>query len=843
MISSKDDIYILEIDSVSGAHDGDYMVKAENASGSVQTSANLSVQAEENVNFVKTLEDVEIKEKTTLELDVEVTTEQPGAVKWYKDGEPITPASAEAPGSGAGSDDEGGVAKNYEFKSTGRKHSIVIKNATVHNEGEYVATIGEQECSCELTVVELPPEFVRKIEPVKATVGEEKAVFEVELSKGDAMPKWYKNGAEIELSDANKCQVKIDGKKQRLEIYNLETTDAGEFSCSIGDKKCEAKLEVEEPRVNFLAKLPETTESAVGQDVKITVQMTKETDKVEWLKNGEPLSFTESSTKYCVEKRGTTQAIIIKDASIADIAEYTCVAENVKTRTELELKAASKDEKEEKVEVTETSNKEQVCRKGQDMTFKVKLSGNQLQKPKVTWLFKGQEITSSERIVTCVSRTEASITVRQVENVDCGAYTVKISNSSSLVSVDFNLCIKDKPSAPRGPASVESKSDNSIELRWNCPESDGGATVTEYIVERREVTKKSWKQVGLTNQTWIEIKGLKKDSSYNFRVIAKNSVGCSQAFILEETYSGAADGSGMGSDVKTSKSASNLAASASSSAVASGAQAVKMSLPGSPGLSVKDVTSRSVTLQWTPPSNTGGVELTSYIIEKTLFSVASWEKVATVENTVTEYTVENLKEKGEYLFRVAAENEVGAGEAAKTDKICLKTNARPPSSPTAPLEISAVTPHSITVEWGAPESDGGAPLEGYKVAVRDAKRQMWMEVGRVSAEVQRLKVQDLSEGNEYFIRIFAKNEVGFSDPLENEEPFKVVRPADYKEEEEDKDAKADETPSLSFTTETLSSWMREAQMDANIQSYTKSSVLRRDEYFFRLWYYASKLFK
>ena len=33
------------------------------------------------------------------------------------------------------------------------------------------------------------------------------------------------------------------------------------------------------------------------------------------------------------------------------------------------------------------------------------------------------------------------------------------------------------------------------------------------------------------------------------------------------------------------------------------------------------------------------------------------------------------------------------------------------------------------------------------------------------------------EGNEYFIRIFAKNEVGFSDPLENEEPFKVVRPA------------------------------------------------------------------
>ena len=68
--------------------------------------------------------------------------------------------------------------------------------------------------------------------------------------------------------------------------------------------------------------------------------------------------------------------------------------------------------------------------------------------------------------------------------------------------------------------------------------------------------------------------------------------------------------------------------------------------------------------------------------------------------------------------------------------------------------------------------------------------------------------------------------------------------ADYNEEEAEEERKHDETPSLSFsTTETLSSWMREANVDADIQSYTKSSMLRRDEYFFRIWYYASKLFK
>jgi hypothetical protein len=37
----------------------------------------------------------------------------------------------------------------------------------------------------------------------------------------------------------------------------------------------------------------------------------------------------------------------------------------------------------------------------------------------------------------------------------------------------------------------------------------------------------------------------------------------------------------------------------------------------------------------------------------------------------------------------------------------------------------------------------------FQVAVRDAKRHMWMEVGRVSAEVQKLKVQELVVGH-YF---------------------------------------------------------------------------------------------
>ena len=55
--------------------------------------------------------------------------------------------------------------------------------------------------------------------------------------------------------------------------------------------------------------------------------------------------------------------------------------------------------------------------------------------------------------------------------------------------MNFKLAkpLSDKPSPPKGPANVEWRTDESVELKWQAPDSDGGAPVTDYIVERREV--------------------------------------------------------------------------------------------------------------------------------------------------------------------------------------------------------------------------------------------------------------------------------------------------------------------------------------------------------------------
>ncbi len=59
---------------------------------------------------------------------------------------------------------------------------------------------------------ELPPEFVRTLQSQKVTSGES-AGFEIELSKGDAVVKWFRNGQEIDATkEGERFQLQIDGK-------------------------------------------------------------------------------------------------------------------------------------------------------------------------------------------------------------------------------------------------------------------------------------------------------------------------------------------------------------------------------------------------------------------------------------------------------------------------------------------------------------------------------------------------------------------------------------------------------------------------------------------------------
>ena len=109
-------------------------------------------------------------------------------------------------------------------------------------------------------------------------------------------------------------------------------------------------------------------------------------------RDGKPLE--EQTEKYTVKKEGRKQSVVIRDAKIEDVAEYTCVAENVKTKTELELKGS-----EEKIETVVQEVKEQIATKGQETSYRVDFKKELHRKPSVKWMFNGKEVdVSSERV-------------------------------------------------------------------------------------------------------------------------------------------------------------------------------------------------------------------------------------------------------------------------------------------------------------------------------------------------------------------------------------------------------------------------------------------------------------
>ncbi|XP_011861803.1 PREDICTED: titin-like isoform X2 [Vollenhovia emeryi] len=1161
------------------------------------TSSNVIVRATKP-EFVKKLQDIEVKERDVAILEVEITS-QMADVTWRKDGELLTQSKGK-----------------LEFVKDGTVRKLFIRSASVHDEGEYTCALPDQECTAEVTVVELPPEIITKMQDT-TVAGGEKATFDIELTKGDALVRWFKDGQELQFSEH--VRLSIDGKRQKLKIYDTEVEDAGIYSCQVGDQTSSARLTVEEPEVDFIKKLPDVTLVPVNTDATFLIELSRADVPVTWLRKNETIDYTQSS-KYSIIDEGNIKKLIVKKCTTEDIAEYTATVANVKTSSRLKIEvietppriypdtlrkyktmkgddidiivrftakptptdewtvnghvlkkskriipsidecsavltirdAQEKDfgdynlqltnphgedsieinvivvqlpgapgipepleitdnsitlhwkkpdsdghssiieyilEYREKTETswskitetiiettyqltnlvadkeytfhvtavneagpgeasadtpylrisklsasepptvlealksiviglgevvtlscviggvptpritwlkdgeafedndityenhvakytirktTETSSStftvkaqndagmaETSCRlkiqespkitcdenlRNQRLTvgdhWKVEINLTGFPKPEVTWSINNTEITD-KRISIETKENTSIITIPSLVRDDTANYTVKASNEAGSSSMECHLRIIDKPSKPqgpvvakeirqdrvtiewrppiddggvelesytiekceankkvwtkvgdvdkevenfcaqklqqdvdylfrivaknavglsdplesepirtrtsfdtpgppRGPLQVFGMTKTSFTLKWESPENDGGTPITEYIVEMKEISKKAWKKIASTKGevTNVTISDLKTDTSYNFRITARNNVGAGPPYTAEEAIT-------VGKRPKIIKLTENSMYALLGIFPSTKIMVVKT--PPSCPLNVRaaNVTSKSVTLSWSPPFTTGGSELTGYVIEKKplIGKGARWTKVVTLDATTHQYCIENLKES-EFLFRVFAENSIGLSIPSNSEPVTLKTHANVPSPPTAPLEMRQIAANTMVIEWGRPESDGGASLEGYKIAIRDAKKTMWMEVGRVSADIQKLNIRDLQENHEYLVRIFARNEIGFSDHLESEEPFKIVPTSELSCVEPIAEAvDKGETASVSFSTENTSSWLREHNMDADIHSYARARLLGKDEYFFRIWHYAKKLFE
>ena len=83
------------------------------------------------------------------------------------------------------------------------------------------------------------------------------------------------------------------------------------------------------------------------------------------------------------------------------------------------------------------------------------------------------------------TKTGALLTIPKCKRSDTGRYNVSLTNSSGTVDISLKATVLSPPSAPYASISTKDMMGDSCVLQWGAPDDNGGADITNYIVERK----------------------------------------------------------------------------------------------------------------------------------------------------------------------------------------------------------------------------------------------------------------------------------------------------------------------------------------------------------------------
>jgi titin len=180
-----------------------------------------------------------------------------------------------------------------------------------------------------------------------------------------------------------------------------------------------------------------------------------------------------------------------------------------------------------------------------------------------------------------------------------------------------------------------------------------------------------------------------------------------------------------------------------------------------------------INLSWTPPSNTGGQDITGYKIEGSQLGNCTggapvdvaWTTLA-ASNSGTTYAHMGLMAGQNWIYQVSSITDTGTSTAAST--CAMATTMDKPDAPTA-LMADADGPSRIDLSWTAPQA--GAPaaddpsVTGYKIEYSMTGAAGWMDLKADTGSADTMYTDvGLLAGTERFYRVSAINATGTSGP-------------------------------------------------------------------------------
>uniref|UniRef100_A0A3B3WRJ1 Immunoglobulin like and fibronectin type III domain containing 1, tandem duplicate 3 n=1 Tax=Poecilia mexicana TaxID=48701 RepID=A0A3B3WRJ1_9TELE len=561
-------------------------------------------------------------------------------------------------------------AKKQDIQSLGKKNYIRNEGTVQHDTGIYIGDVEEANLSFSLPLVS-NVDFVIKIQEIKAEESDD-ALFECVLTHPLPKITWMRKG--VLLEDGEKCNITVSDNRliHRLLIKDCTKLDKGIYSAVAGIISCSAWLVVEDPGVQFIWGLSDV-DAIIHESAELMCKLSREDREGVWFRDGKQVCHEGQIHLFYLS--AFTRPLAVKV--------------------------------------------------GHNATYKLQFIGH---KPiKVQWYKDGDELKDDNSTMIERSASHTRLLLSRCQRRDTGEIKIKIKNDHGFTEAVSQLVVLDKPSPPLGPAEVTESSALCIEFKWRPPKDDGGSPVTNYILERQQVGRNTWKKMGeIPGVPIYRDTDVDRGRKYCYRIWAVTSEGMSEVMETDEMQAGKFVATNAFNDC--------------------------------------------INISWSSPSSTGGSRLLGYILEKRKQGSNLWTCVNAPDEIIKEkkYAVKDVVEGIEYEFRVCAVNLSGAGEFSNASEFVFARDPKKPPGKVTGLKVTETSYSNMVVTWTKPEDKPGIQDEakGYFVEIRRADCIEWCRCNSSPVIMTSFNVKGLKSMDMYWVRVIAINDGGEGTPEE-----------------------------------------------------------------------------
>ncbi|XP_051260027.1 obscurin-like protein 1 isoform X5 [Dicentrarchus labrax] len=255
-------------------------------------------------------EDVHLERHVPEEIILSCELSRPnGFVSWYKDGQKLQDS------------------ENIKLKIEGPYRRLKIISSGVEDSGEYVCDTADDSIFFHLSITEPP---VRIVSPSQSQMElcqqtSERMVLSCEISRPNAVVRWYRDGLEVEEND--NLILEVDGVYRRLIIPETTVKDSAEYVCDTADDSMTFFVNIAEPPVRFVRprKMASRVEKVAGETLVLDCEVSRSNAEVTWKKNGEEV---EDSRNITILEDGVIRQLTVHSLTLEDSGQYVCDAKD-----------------------------------------------------------------------------------------------------------------------------------------------------------------------------------------------------------------------------------------------------------------------------------------------------------------------------------------------------------------------------------------------------------------------------------------------------------------------------------------------------------------------------------